>query len=473
MTQTKILSLLFLLLIMFSCNDNMTESNTNDPEITSSVDDPQLELALEITKNFLATNSNSLQTRSAGQSDLVIKSVQKTNFAINLSELELRSNSSSENNTTIPKESDISIYSISFEIDGKAGFSIASGDHRLPDVLALSETGSISDTTYNTGLAMLLRNMDKVIEYKLKNYYLNEIAEIKKEQVITRSNWYNTNKPSMPSGTTTLRTVDDDCMMITEFTLTNGSLVADKGPLLKTQWHQREPFNNYCNNGNSPAGCVPIATAQIMAYFKKPYTDQYWDELTINKTKIESKYIDRIATLIKKVGQGVNVSYGSDSSSANTKDAATYLKSVGISCTYHSTMDDSNFVPAIDNNKPIILAGSRSNPFPLVYTDGHAWVMDGYISYKYLQEAYYYEKYCPDEIPFSGASVNSFSESQWQSVYSHYAGYTKRWITSLFYHMNWGWGGSSDGWYDSTFYMMAIDEIKIGAYKYNQRMITF
>ena len=39
------------------------------------------------------------------------------------------------------------------------------------------------------------------------------------------------------------------------------------GPLLKTKWHQREPFNNFQKNGY-PAGCVAVATGQILTYNK-------------------------------------------------------------------------------------------------------------------------------------------------------------------------------------------------------------
>ncbi|MBN2170509.1 MAG: VCBS repeat-containing protein [Candidatus Krumholzibacteriota bacterium] len=45
------------------------------------------------------------------------------------------------------------------------------------------------------------------------------------------------------------------------------------GPLLATDWHQSEPFNDYCpegDGGTCVVGCVATAAAQILAYWRYP-----------------------------------------------------------------------------------------------------------------------------------------------------------------------------------------------------------
>ena len=44
------------------------------------------------------------------------------------------------------------------------------------------------------------------------------------------------------------------------------------GPLLTTEWHQDYPFNRYTpikGKKHAPAGCVPIAIAQVVNYHQR------------------------------------------------------------------------------------------------------------------------------------------------------------------------------------------------------------
>ena len=40
-------------------------------------------------------------------------------------------------------------------------------------------------------------------------------------------------------------------------------------PLIQTAWHQNKPYNAYCPDGML-AGCVAIAMAQVMNYYRYP-----------------------------------------------------------------------------------------------------------------------------------------------------------------------------------------------------------
>ena len=50
-----------------------------------------------------------------------------------------------------------------------------------------------------------------------------------------------------------------------------GSVIV--GPLLTTTWNQWGPYNKYCPEG-CPAGCYPVALAQLMNYWKWPKQSQ-------------------------------------------------------------------------------------------------------------------------------------------------------------------------------------------------------
>jgi len=97
--------------------------------------------------------------------------------------------------------------------------------------------------------------------------------------------------------------------------------------LLSSAWHQREPYNIYCPQifgeeycDNALVGCVPLAGAQIMNYWKWPpygagafsYSDPYdWpnmaDEITGSSPQVE---IDAVAELCAEAGDAADVGYG-------------------------------------------------------------------------------------------------------------------------------------------------------------------
>ncbi len=61
--------------------------------------------------------------------------------------------------------------------------------------------------------------------------------------------------------------------------------MSGQGPLLTTNWHQGEPYNNYCpmgDGGRCLVGCVALAAAQVMRYHRWPVLgkgdhDYMWD----------------------------------------------------------------------------------------------------------------------------------------------------------------------------------------------------
>lgn len=98
-------------------------------------------------------------------------------------------------------------------------------------------------------------------------------------------------------------------------------------PMLKTLWHQGEPYNNMIPFGKN-ASCGPIAVAQILNYYKAPdygfgHVTLYGNDLDYSSTSIDYKNIlneyrtgsynqtqaDAVASLVWHVGAAMTLKY--------------------------------------------------------------------------------------------------------------------------------------------------------------------
>ena len=170
-------------------------------------------------------------------------------------------------------------------------------------------------------------------------------------------------------------------------------------PYLKTTWDQDEPYswltstytfeNKYIMH--YPTGCVPTATAQVMKYYQWPTTSYYrrydWDHMKNNY-----KYYTRtegmaVATLMRDLGRIMGTIYTESASS-------TYYNALysipGYKCTELSSVNDCK---EYIGKGPLLIAISGGM--------NHAVVIDGLDDQDY-------------------------------------------------FHVNWGWGGSCDGYYVLT-----------------------
>jgi hypothetical protein len=129
------------------------------------------------------------------------------------------------------------------------GFVILSADIKVSPVLAFSENNTfpLEAVVYPEGISDWINfQIKNVEEVKVKN--LTQTKKINKE-------WENIDKlfnlnrqKSEPA--------DDPCACTDQ--------LIQRDPLLVTNWDQYNGFNDSCNFGNSPAGCVAIAMAQVM-----------------------------------------------------------------------------------------------------------------------------------------------------------------------------------------------------------------
>ena len=190
-------------------------------------------------------------------------------------------------------------------------------------------------------------------------------------------------------------------------------------PLLRTQWAQRWPYNRYCPS-NAATGCVATAMAQVMKYYEWPqgetaaipaygsYTELPpttfdWDGMADGYGGDETtQQRMAVALLMEYCGRGVQMKYGSTSFAYAQLIADALHRFFGYDGGARLVYRSDNTLEAwltlvceeLEAGRPVIYAGRRSSV-------GHQFVCDGY----------------------DGEG---------------------------FFHINWGWGGLSDGWFRLT-----------------------
>lgn len=153
-----------------------------------------------------------------------------------------------------------------FNFENEEGYALVSGDKRTPSVLAITETGALTQNTKvdNPGLIVFLANMEELYYQYIKSHEDNVPA--------TRATWI-------------------------EYSLWGQSLYDTKG-LSFNDWGQWSPYNDFVPKINSsvpPAGCTATATAILMAFHKHPsYSNGYyynWNEMVkhLPNGKVDSK----------------------------------------------------------------------------------------------------------------------------------------------------------------------------------------
>ena len=203
-------------------------------------------------------------------------------------------------------------------------------------------------------------------------------------------------------------------------------------PLMTSKWNQGAPYNNYApmysETGRCVTGCVATAMAQVMYYHRHPTTGtgshsylwictdpvgptatlsanfgqttyRWSDMLDSYKGYATSEQEDAVATLMYHCGVSIDMGYGSSSGAYTDKVPVALKNYFSYDANYQRIQkvmypaDSLNAIIAAElkANRPVIVSGHNEE-------GGHAFVCDG----------------CDNR------------------------GY---------FHINWGWGGSNDGYY--------------------------
>ena len=184
------------------------------------------------------------------------------------------------------------------------------------------------------------------------------------------------------------------------------------GPLLTTTWNQNKYYNTYCPwdaasgayyDYRVPNGCVALACAQIMNYHRFPdrgvgstsYIPQGYPRQTVyfyqHKYHYDAmcnapqSYANEIAKLAYHFGVAIQMNYTPDGSGANTTQAKTKLYTTfkydpSITSYFRDLYQDSTVVEfyevlknEIDHKRVIYYSGCTET-----FSSCHAYVLDGY-----------------------------------------------------------------------------------------------
>ena len=275
---------------------------------------------------------------------------------------------------------------------------LISGDKNCVPILAFSNEGRFAEDDVIPPVKMWMDN------------YENQIKEMKSRKSI--------NPEAQAQWKKLLSSKSDEL-----------EIVKEVSPLLTSKWGQDDKYNFYCpkdlngKNGRVVTGCVATALAQILYYFRFPesgtgsYTYEHDTYGTLSANFEEATYdyegmadvpgtINPAASLlISHLGISVDMVYGAGASGMfNHKGAYTlhtyfkYSPETQYLFRDSTTVNwDSVIVHHLDQKIPLYYAG-----WGRPYTEGHGFVCDGYKLYE---------------------------------------------DSSYYYHFNFGWNGSYDGYF--------------------------
>ena len=179
-------------------------------------------------------------------------------------------------------------------------------------------------------------------------------------------------------------------------------------PMLKTSWNQSAPYNNLCpevNGQKTPTGCTATAMAQIMKFHEWPITPikaiswtsnitgksetidltmrtYNWDNMLPHyRNGYTAEQAQEVAQLMIDVGKAINSSYSPEGTGSNESYAANALVNVfdyskAIRIIKRTESSEEEYVTAIRENlearQPVLYVGTGIN-----YQGGHAFVCDG------------------------------------------------------------------------------------------------
>lgn len=311
-------------------------------------------------------------------------------------------------------------------VDSK-GFTIVSGDDRLPEIVGYASQGSYDENNLPAGFVSFMKAYQNLYNKvnlgdaeALKNLaeikaWRNKIAQ-KKNAALSHSNASSHAASSHANASASAET---------------SSAVA---PLLgNIEWDQTSPYNNMCPKYDSvhvaATGCVATAMAQVMAYYKYPkqlkadipgYVNRWngipmeiptitreegiydWDNMLPKYNKeanATQQQKDAVAKLMFHCGAAVKMNYGPESAAAVS--ATKLAKYFGYDADLMMDLNRSSFtldkwMQIIDTElaagRPVLYSGQASD-------GGHQFICDG---------------------------------SDGEGLY----------------HINWGWSGSQNGYFD-------------------------
>jgi hypothetical protein len=311
-------------------------------------------------------------------------------------------------------------------------YSVSRSYDNLPDTLLYvvnfsNDNGAvlISDNEIFRGvLAVMDNNFDphQEIESPEFNFFLKSYCESLKTNRIHSTTNFSEVKQYLPTNIATSEATEN---WETIFVYPNK---------LYCKWGQDAPYNKYCltpDGKQAVAGCLPVAVAQALTYFKYPskindYTI-HWEHLGFEFPSTYN-HAESSARLISEIGKYVQARYGEHSTGTDANKILTFFSNHGFYITKSNGFHDLMAIQNISDYGPFLVAGR-------CVEGGHGWVIDG---------AHVQRKQIDD----------------------------KQTLRFLF-HCNWGWNGKYNGYFLSTAFDPYRDGINPGSDRHFKDLIMY
>ncbi len=330
------------------------------------------------------------------------------------------------------------------DFENEEGYALISTDRRIPDnVIIAVGHGNFPTEANNPGFEVLIS--------RAENYAVNSILKYER--------WADSVKAVLSE-----RFEEEDIAKLIESRLNSDNyslttraagpmrIVYSKWkaeehikPLVPVEWGQGSPFNQtvVANTpwSSTPAGCVAIATVQLMARWQHPTKFETltlnWNELCrwsgdwdradryknwdgpMSNAPVDTRTL--CANLIWRIGVNVDMDYGQYGSYAVCTKAINLLSRYGFTVSSKQNYSRNPVVSSLAGQRPVFISGfsyKTTSGSSITYDGGHAWLIDGFL------------KQVQTETIWDGTTI--------VSVTYHYR---------EFFHNNFGWYGADNGYY--------------------------
>jgi hypothetical protein len=308
------------------------------------------------------------------------------------------------------------------------GYLVVPADTRIVPVIAHSYSSSFSWDENPSNILLHMLRTD--LSMRLKAARLGDISKEVLEQNQDKWQYYIEPAPTRPKLEQAVTTV-------------YGPWLSPCSTWDYSSWSQRSPYNADCPwdsacGGRSAVGCVATALSQILNYWQHPTSVSFYSSDSYS-TSTHSIWVDAPSASFS------GLSYNNCDPGDTAKAQISFAAGVSVRmdyCRYGSGAVTARVAPA--------LAGSWypwDNPVPKrwnyisadlrTYNSNYSWWGYPY----YTTEASFFNQMSsnmtqahPAEMAITNGGGHAINVDGWKS-------------DTREYHLNYGWGGSSDGWY--------------------------
>jgi len=317
--------------------------------------------------------------------------------------------------------------------DGTPGFAIVGDEELSGIVFAYVPSGSLSDTTFNVGLESFMDGLSSTLSdwadtsFSHPGPIVNPFDSYEGFFIVPNSAQF---VATMPMDSLSKYNVSPP------LEVPNSQQETTRMFPTGTKWDQGSPYNSRVPYYRTDVpdervvvGCTPIAVGQIFAHHRYPNVIN-WNYITINDTIQEGALGNLVGTLLyDRIATVLLTEYNCDENLGST-----YVSNIHrvfdeydfeyLTATPNSTVNNSSYFfdlfgmypyPMLMNAQRL----ARENGEAVYH--GHSWVIEGAKSYSFWRY-----KAFPGEQEFT---------------------LIKYQLVNYLTYNNWGWGGTSDGWY--------------------------